>query len=306
MEEVLIKAGIYISIICLGYLLKKGGFFKTGEHKLISKIILNITLPAAVLSSFERVEHLSGQLFFILFIGFLGNVVLLAIAYVICRKKDREEKVYWMCNSAGYNIGCFTLPYAQGFLGPIGVVVTCLFDAGNSIMCTGGTYAIASSVIENGNGEGFRFKNMMKKLFSSVTFDCYLVAVILKSLEIPFPAFIKQASQTIGNANGFLSMLMIGMMLELRFDEKYRKRLISLLGVRYLFAGIMAFSLYTWLPFSHDIRKTLAVISFAPLASLACVFTEKCKGDIELSSLTNSISVIVSMMIMTLLIFVLP
>lgn len=304
MTEVFIKAGVYIFIICLAYFLKKGGFFKAGEHKVISKIVLNITLPAAILSSFERVEKLSGQLFFILFIGFLGNVCLLAIAYWICRKKSKEEKIYWMCNSAGYNIGCFTLPYAQGFLGSIGVVVTCLFDAGNSIMCTGGTYAVASGVIENGQGEKFSLKNTIKKLFCSVPFDCYLIAVLMKSFEIPFPAFAKQASDTIGSANGFLSMMMIGMMLELRFDAKYRKRLISLLSVRYIFAGVMAFCLYYFLPFDGDIRKTLAVISFAPLASLACVFTEKCNGDIELSSLTNSISVIISMIIMTILILV--
>lgn len=302
MTEVFIKAGTYILIICLAYFLKKIGFFKEGEHKTISKIVLNITLPAAILSSFNQVEQLSGQLFFILFVGFLGNVGLLAIAFLICRKKSKEDKIYWMCNSAGYNIGCFTLPYAQGFLGPIGVIVTCLFDAGNSIMCTGGTYAVASGVIENGQGEKINIKQTCKKLFCSVPFDCYLIAVIMKSFEVPFPAFVNQLSTTIGNANGFLSMMMIGMMLEIHTNKKYLKKVFSLLGVRYLFSAVMALVLYYSLPFAEDVRKTLAVISFAPLASLACVFTEKCNGDTELSSMTNSISVIISMIIMTVLI----
>ena len=302
MLEVLIKAGTYISIICLAYFLKKKGFFKEGESRTISKIVLNITLPAAILSSFNQVGHLSGQLFFILFIGFLGNVGLLAIAFFICKNQSKEDKIYWMCNSAGYNIGCFTLPYAQGFLGPIGVIVTCLFDAGNSIMCTGGTYAVASGVIENGQGEKIKIKETCKKLLCSVPFDCYLIAVIMKSFEIPFPAFVQQFSTTIGNANGFLSMLMIGMMLEIHTNKEYLKKVFSLLGVRYLFSAAMALLLYYGLPFDADVRKTLAVISFAPLASLACVFTEKCNGDTELSSMTNSISVIISMIIMTILI----
>ena len=304
MTEVFIKAGTYILIICLAYFLKKIGFFKEGEHKTISKIVLNITLPAAILSSFNQVEQLSGQLFFILFVGFLGNVGLLAIAFLICRKKSKEDKIYWMCNSTGYNIGCFTLPYAQGFLGPIGVIVTCLFDAGNSIMCTGGTYAVASGVIENGQGEKINIKQTCKKLFCSVPFDCYLIAVIMKSFEVPFPAFVNQLSTTIGNANGFLSMMMIGMMLEIHTNKEYLKKVFSLLAVRYLFSAVMALVLYYSLPFAEDVRKTLAVISFAPLASLACVFTEKCNGDTELSSMTNSISVIISMIIMTVLILV--
>lgn len=304
MTEVFIKAGAYIFIICLAYFLKKIKFFKEGEHKIISKIVLNITLPAAILSSFERVEHLSGQLFFILLIGFLGNVGVLFFAWLICRNKSREDKVYWMCNSAGYNIGCFTLPYAQGFLGPIGVVVTCLFDAGNSIMCTGGTYTIASNVIESGQGDKIDIKGTCKKLLCSVPFDCYLIAVIMKSFEIPFPAFISQLSTTIGNANGFLSMLMIGMMLEIHANKEYLKKVFSLLAVRYMFAAVMAVILYYGLPFEADVRKTLAVISFAPLAALACVFTERCNGDIELSGMTNSISVILSMIFMTILILV--
>ena len=294
--------GTYHDRSIYAYFLKKIRFFKEGEHKLISKIVLNITLPAAILSSFERVEHLSAQLFFILLIGFLGNVGVLFLAWLICKNKPREDKVYWMCNSAGYNIGCFTLPYAQGFLGPIGVIVTCLFDAGNSIMCTGGTYAIASNVIENGNGEKINVKATIKKLFCSVPFDCYLIAIIMKSFELPFPPFITQLSTTIGNANGFLSMLMIGMMLEIHINKEYIKRILSLLTVRYVFAAFMALILYFALPFDGDVRKTLAVISFAPLASLACVFTEKCNGDIELSGMTNSISVIISMIIMTILI----
>ena len=304
MTEVLTKAGAYILIICLAYFLKKKGFFKEGESRTISKIVLNISLPAAILSSFNQVEHLSAQLFLILFIGFLGNVGLLAIAFFICKKKSRDDKIYWMCNSAGYNIGCFTLPYAQGFLGPIGVIVTCLFDAGNSIMCTGGTYAVASGVIENGQGKRINIKETCKKLFCSVPFDCYLIAVIMKSFELPFPPIVQQLSTTIGNANGFLSMLMIGMMLEIHMNKEYLKRVFSLLGVRYAFSAVMAFLLYYGLPFEADVRKTLAIISFAPLASLACVFTERCNGDTELSSMTNSLSVIISMMIMTVLILV--
>ena len=305
MTEVFIKAGAYIFIICLAYFLKKIKFFKEGEHRVISKIVLNITLPAAILSSFERVESLSGQLFFILFIGFLGNVGLLFIAWIICKNKSREDKVYWMCNSAGYNIGCFTLPYAQGFLGPMGVIITCLFDAGNSIMCTGGTYAVASSVVEEGKGEKVNIKATCKKLLCSVPFDCYLVAVIMKLLELPFPPFISQLSTTIGNANGFLSMIMIGMMLEIHLNKEYLKKVGSLLTVRYIFAAVMAVVLYVMLPFDVSVRKTLAVISFAPLASLACVFTERCNGDIELSGMTNSISVIISMICMTVLILLL-
>ena len=57
---------------------------------------------------------------------------------------------FYVFNLAGYNIGCFTLPFAQSFLGPFAVVATCMFDVGNSIMCTGGTYALTSGLVHTG------------------------------------------------------------------------------------------------------------------------------------------------------------
>lgn len=59
-------------------------------------------------------------------------------------------------NFSGYNIGCFTLPFIQSFIGPAGVVATCLFDAGNSVMCTGATYSIAKAAAGGKEGTTVR------------------------------------------------------------------------------------------------------------------------------------------------------
>lgn len=304
MIDVFIKAGSYIFIIILAYSLKKIKFFQEGDHRLISKIILNITLPAAILSSFQQVDQLTGKFLWFLWIGLFSNIFLLTIAWIFCNKKTDQEKIHWMCNTAGYNIGCFTIPYAQGFLGSIGVVTACLFDAGNSIMCTGGTYAVASAVVSKGKSEGFQWKETCKKLLSSVPFDCYMIALALRFLEIEMPRFVNQVSNIIGNANGFLSMLMIGMMLEFHFDKKHMKKIFSVLTVRYLFGACMAFLCYFYLPFSLDIRQAFVIISLAPLPSLSCVFTERCNGDIELASMTNSLSILISMILMTICIMI--
>lgn len=44
MGEVLLKASAYVFVIALGYGLKKAGFFKPDDYKLIMKIALNITM----------------------------------------------------------------------------------------------------------------------------------------------------------------------------------------------------------------------------------------------------------------------
>ena len=46
------KASAYVFVIALGYALKKLHFFGPNDYKLIMKIVLNITTPAAVITNF--------------------------------------------------------------------------------------------------------------------------------------------------------------------------------------------------------------------------------------------------------------
>ena len=49
MLNILTKAGCYIAIIILGILLRKIGFFKESDFSVLSKIVIRVTLPAALI-----------------------------------------------------------------------------------------------------------------------------------------------------------------------------------------------------------------------------------------------------------------
>ena len=52
MGDILIKAGCYVAIIVLGYVLRKAGFFGPEAFGVLSKVVIKITLPAAIRESF--------------------------------------------------------------------------------------------------------------------------------------------------------------------------------------------------------------------------------------------------------------
>ena len=52
MFDILLRAGSFISIIVLGYFLKRIGFFKDEDFSILSKITIRITLPCAIITSF--------------------------------------------------------------------------------------------------------------------------------------------------------------------------------------------------------------------------------------------------------------
>ena len=56
MAAVLAKAMAFVSIIAMGYGLKKIGFFHAKDFYLLSKIVVRITLPAAIVSNFSRIS----------------------------------------------------------------------------------------------------------------------------------------------------------------------------------------------------------------------------------------------------------
>lgn len=297
MTAVLTKAFAFILAIALGYGLKRVGFFSPNDHRVVSKIVLNITMPAAVITSFASMEFDSALLLLSL-LGLGLNVAMFSIGALLSRKKARGDRAFYMVNLPGYNIGAFTLPYVQSFLGPFGVVATCLFDTGNAIMCTGCTYSIAGAML-GGRHEPGRLRAFFIRLFSSVPFDTYLILLLISLLRLPIPQPVVTVTSIVGSANGFLAMFMIGLMFEIHLDREHLKQVLQVLGLRYAVATVVALACYFALPLPLELRQVLAIVAFAPCSAISAVFTEKLGGDAALSSLTGSISILISVTVIT-------
>lgn len=296
MEIVLIKALTFILIIILGYVLKHFGFFKPNDFRLISKIVMNITLPCAVISNFSKLS-LEASLLILVVIGISCNLIMVGIGYCISLRKSPQERAFNMINFSGYNIGCFTMPYVQSFLGPIGVVATCLFDAGNAFLCTGATYSLASSVVQT--GEKTSMRSFLKKTFSSIPMDTYLIMLVFSMLNIKLPGMITTFTDTVGAANGFLAMLMIGIGFELNLKRSQITQITKSLVIRYGIALMFALLFYFALPLPLEVRQVLVLVVFSPISSACIVFTGRCGGNVALASTMNSMSIIISIIIMT-------
>ena len=297
MGDVLLKASAYIIVIIAGYVLKKAGFFKPDDYKLIMKITLNITMPAAVITNFSSFAF-DNSLLYIAVLSLVINLIMWALGWVFSIGQKKETRVLYTLNFPGYNIGAFTMPYIQGFLGAAGVVCTCLFDAGNAIMCTGGSYALTSKVT---GGQGQTLKETLKKLFST-PFCTYMLMLVMAITGIAIPKFLLPITTSIGNANGFMAMLMVGTMFEFNPDKTFLKQAATIIVARYAAAAGFAALFYFVLPFSLEIRQALAIICFAPNSAMTPAFTEKLQGNAALSSFVGSVSIVISVVIITLLI----
>lgn len=309
MGAVLLKALSFVLLIAAGFLLRRAGLFGERDYQILVKIVMNLTLPAAVVTNFAGLE-LSGALLFVVLLGLLSNLALFGLGWWRGRGKPDHQRAFLMMNLPGYNIGTFAMPYLQSFLGHGGVVIACLFDTGNAIMCTGGSFALCTAALSGGSalGDGGgrpRLRDTLRKLFSSVPFDVYLFLLAYSALGLKVPQVAITLLAPLNAANPGLAMLMIGLMFRWESKPGYLRAALSAVLTRNLFALLAALGIYFFAPFPLEIRQVVAVILFAPISVIAPAFTERCGGDAGLAGFTNSLSIVVSLLMMTGLMLVL-
>ena len=291
MAAVLTKAGCFVAIIILGWILRRIGFFKEGAFQVIAKIVLGITLPASIIYSFSDKQIEVSMLLLSVF-GFLLGIGYIGIGFLISAGKGKEQQAFSVLNIAGYNIGNFTLPFAQSFLGPAGVVTTSLFDTGNAFICLGVSYSVAAMVQR---GEKFSLLKTLKDLAKSVPFVTYITMALLALLHVRLPSAVTELAGLLGNANAPMAMLMLGVGFESSGDRSQICSIVKILSVRYAVAVAVSLGCFFLLPAALETRQTLALLAFSPIASAAPAFTDELGGDAGLSSAINSLSIIISL-----------
>ena len=301
MQEILIKAGCYIAIILLGMGLRRIGFFKGSDFSVLSKIVIKITLPASVLANTAGMEITPGLLALV-GLGCGCALFQMGTAWLMNRKHTKERMAFEILNLPGYNIGVFAMPFVGGFLGSTGILATSLFDGGNAFVCLGGAFGVASAVKD---GAGFDVKRILKSLGRSGPCVTYLAVTLMNVMRISVPGPILSCAGIIGSANAFLAMLMIGVGFQLDLDREKVSRAVRLLVVRYGLATLMALVFYFLLPFDLEVRRTLVLLSFAPIPASVPGFTGEIQGDVGLSCTINSLSIVCSIVIMVTLLLVL-
>ena len=297
---VLSKALAFVLIILIGYICKRRGVFAPTDYQLVSKIVLNITLPCAVISSFAHFE-MDYSLIAAVLLGLCGNLLMLFVALMLTRGDTPATKIFYIFSLAGYNVGCFTLPFAQAFLTPFAVVGLCMFDVGNSIMCTGMTYALTASCIgyADGHKDRFSMKSIAEKLLHSAPFVVYISMLLLALAGVQFPKSVYTFTDIVGAANPFLSMLMIGMMFEIKLDKQAMGYVKELFSVRYLISLACAGAFIYFAPFKQEVNYVIALAFMAPCTIIGPIFVEKLGGNVQLASLFNSMTIITSVILFT-------
>jgi predicted permease len=297
MVDILLRSAGYVAVMVLGYLLRRWGVLRQEDFRVLSTLVIRVTLPAAVIINFSGKE-MDVSMLSLTLLGLLFGCLGMASGYLLHLRGTKEEKAFAVINYSAYNIGNFTMPFVQSFLGPVGVIATSLFDVGNAMVCLGGSASVAHVVRRGGR---LSVGKLVRSMSRSVSLITYVIMTVLTLCHITLPATLLQWVSVPASANVFLSMLMIGVGFSGVQDAGQWRALRRFLLGRYGLSTILAAACWFVLPFGVEIRRTLVVLLFAPVASANLPFTREIEGDVSLASAMSSVSVVCSIPIIVAL-----
>lgn len=288
-----------VVMIGIGYILAGKGWFNEDTSKLFSKIVVNIALPALMISSlmgtFTR-ESLS-QAGLGLLIPFMSIVVSYLASVIIAKfiKIKPERKGTFQCMFFLSNTLFIGLPLNLALFGETSVPYVLYYYFSNSVIFwTLGVYLIRKDSGLN-NSKIFSI-DTFKKIFTPPLMG-FITATILIMLGVQLPSFIMDSCKYIGNLTTPLSMFFIGIVIKsinlknLKFDKDMLwviiGRFVAAPLITYIFSEVFAVP---------SLMKSVFVIQAAlPVMANTAIITREYNADYEYAAVMIALTTISSL-----------
>ena len=325
MSAILTPVGLLL-IILAGYLFKRFGLFGQKDYRVLQTAEFNIVLPGAIVYSFATNPHDISLLLISVF-AFLFAFIPVVFIFLATRKRNVTDRAFLMLNGAGFNLGCFSFPVVQSFWGAGAVVPAAMFDIGNCVMVAAGTNVMTQTLLHIQPGKTLDeqyqghapvlpytkpkdrdarrlarhalLRNVAKGFFGSIPFDTYLVMIVLMLANVKIPAVVATFVEPLANANSFVAMLMVGMLMDLPTGRDDVMKLLKIIGLRLPFGLLFAVCAWFVLPFGANVREAVVMCCLAPIAVFSTLFTDEVLGNAKLAGFSLSVSAIIGLVMMT-------
>lgn len=296
-----------IAIIVLGYILQVKGWFGDAFGPNLSRLIMNVALPASIFVSvmkyltLDKLISLSGGLLYT-FVAFkLGYIVAyIAVRLFKVRPGRRGTMINTFVNANTIFIG---LPLNVALFGDQALPYFLIYYITNTISTwTLGVYLMTSDSKSGQSKETSKFD--WKKLLPAPLVG-FLVALLFLILRISIPDFATNTLTYVGNIVTPLSLIYIGIILAkaglktITFDKD---TIVTLVGRFILAPLIMLLVLKFFSPNMPTVEfKTFMIQSATPALAVLPILASQGKGDVEFSTNVVTLSTVLFIVVIPIL-----
>ena len=296
-----------IAIIILGYILQVKGWFGDAFGPNLSRLIMNVALPASIFVSvmkyltLDKLISLSGGLLYT-FVAFILGYIVAYIAVVVFKVRPgrRGTMINTFVNANTIFIG---LPLNVALFGEQALPYFLIYYITNTISTwTLGVYLMTRDSKSGQSKETTKFD--WKKLLPAPLVG-FLVALLFLLLRISIPDFVTNTLTYVGNIVTPLSLIYIGIVLAkaglntITFDKD---TIVTLVGRFILAPLIMLLVLKFFAPNMAIVEfKTFMIQSATPALAVLPILANQGKGDVEFSTNVVTLSTVLFIVVIPIL-----
>ena len=279
------------SVILIGMLINKLGFFSEKTKQEIIKLIFYVGTPALLFKSVASAELYS--LFNFNFILFIWTMIAVLIVFSIIACliiKDKLKKAAVIQIAFRSNIAIIGLPLAKSLLDSQGVAKMAVAMPFAVILFNVLAVAILSYYTEKKQKISSVILSIIKNPLIISTFS----GLIFAFFKIPIPTFISGTLDIIGETAASMGLLILGATITITGLKENKLPITIAVFLRNFFSPFLFLTAGALLGFRGDEMIILAIISSAPAAINCFVMAKQMGADADISAFGVSFTSIFS------------
>ncbi|WP_446899407.1 AEC family transporter [Clostridium sp. LBM24168] len=292
---------IILSLIMgFGVFARKKNIITERGNKDLSNLLINITLPALLLTSFDY--NYSLDMFMeakrIFIYSFIINIIMVFLSRFITLNYDINSSKIIRFATIFSNSGFMGYPVLEGLFGKTGIFYGAVFNIPFNIII----FSLGVMIYT-----GKKDIKTMKGVILNPAVIATVVGFIMFLYSIKIPSVLNTAIGSIGSMTTPLSMIIVGSMLaEMRLKDIFSGSIVYYICfLRLIMAPILSFVILKLINADSLMLQITVVIEAMPVAVLSPILAQRYGSDEKLASKSVFITTIVSMITIPIIVILL-
>ncbi len=285
-----------VILILVGVFIRVAGIVGRDERLAITRLVLYITVPAALFNSLAH-SDLTSNMAGLSIIGFVLPWVLAGVMYLVTPDlKERPEQRGVMLTGMVV-LGVFAYPFFEAFWGSEGLTHIGMYDVGNALFAGSGA-VLFSGACGARRQKGITWESVKRMITSPVLLGA-MAGLAVSLLNIQLPLIISTSIDKLAAANTPMAMIGVGLFLEPKAAHW------SLIGryaaVRMLLGGLLGWAGALLLGLTGLEIVTAVIASSLPAGTIALVYAGKEGMDTEFAASMISMTILIGIVAINVL-----
>lgn len=275
--------------IALGFVVRKTGIITRESRGSYNLFLINVTLPAMILSAFLQqgsADELKNA-WLILFVSASVSLLAYPLGKWLWRRYPQAEQSVLTFGGMFSNAGNAGMPVVQLVYGEAGLLFASIFLIPARILMW--TLGVWLFLPEKGKGG-------LRQLLLNPSVLVVFLGLFMMFTGLEFPSVINQAVKKVGDITGPLAMILIGTTLaEMDFKEAFCKEAWLLSGLRLIILPLMTLLLLRLIGLDWFLISVAVTLVAMPVATNTAVLSERYGADYRLASKCVFLSTVLSL-----------